>query len=74
MISQKKKNILKIYWPQEDDQANLEKYDRDQYMRAQFYILGPQKNHFQSKKELPVFQFSMLESASETELDDHSSK
>ncbi|RXG73114.1 hypothetical protein Avbf_03320 [Armadillidium vulgare] len=47
---------------------------KDQYMRAQFYILGPQKKSFLKQKRIASVPFSMLESPSETEFDDPSSK
>ncbi|KAB7500652.1 hypothetical protein Anas_12896 [Armadillidium nasatum] len=58
-----KKKIYKIYWPQEDDEANLEKYERSIYEGTILRSWGI--------ASVPV---SMLESPSETELDDHSSK
>ncbi|KAL7631498.1 UNVERIFIED_CONTAM: hypothetical protein RMT77_018197 [Armadillidium vulgare] len=68
-----KKKIYKIYWPQEDDQANLEKYDRSIYEGTILY-LGASEESFPKEKRIASVPFSMLDSASETELDDHSSK
>ncbi|RXG58647.1 hypothetical protein Avbf_17945 [Armadillidium vulgare] len=68
-----KKKIFKIYWPQEDDQANLEKYERSIY-EGTILDLGASKESFLKQKRIASVPFSMLESPSETELDDPSSK
>ncbi|KAL7645672.1 UNVERIFIED_CONTAM: hypothetical protein RMT77_004058 [Armadillidium vulgare] len=68
-----KKNFFKIYWPQEDDQANLQKYERSIY-EGTILDLGASKESFLKQKRIASFPFSMLESPSETELDDPSSK
>ncbi|RXG56378.1 hypothetical protein Avbf_15321, partial [Armadillidium vulgare] len=57
----------------EDDQANLEKYDRSIYEGTILY-LGASEESFPKQKRIASVPFSMLVSASETELDDHSSK
>ncbi|RXG73527.1 hypothetical protein Avbf_02790 [Armadillidium vulgare] len=67
------KKIFKIYWPQEDDQANLQKYERSIYEDT-ILDLGASKESFLKQKRIASFPFSMLESPSETELDDPSSK
>ncbi|KAB7504693.1 hypothetical protein Anas_14381 [Armadillidium nasatum] len=69
----KKKKIYKIYWPQEDDEANLEKYERSIY-EGTILNLGASKESFSKQKRIASVPVSMLESPSETELDDHSSK
>ncbi|RXG54799.1 hypothetical protein Avbf_16219 [Armadillidium vulgare] len=56
----------------EDDQANLEKYERSIYEGTILY-LGASEESFSKEKQLPVSIF-YLESPSETELDDPSSK
>ncbi|RXG54787.1 hypothetical protein Avbf_06692 [Armadillidium vulgare] len=57
----------------EDDQANLQKYERSIYEGTILY-LGASKESFLKQKRIASFPFSMLESPSETELDDPSSK
>ncbi|KAB7501508.1 hypothetical protein Anas_14101 [Armadillidium nasatum] len=68
-----KKKIYKIYWPQEDDEANLEKYERSIY-EGTILDLGASKESFSKQKRIASVPVTMLESPSETELDDHSSK
>ncbi|KAB7504766.1 hypothetical protein Anas_14716 [Armadillidium nasatum] len=68
-----KRKIYKIYWPQEDDEANLEKYERSIY-EGTILNLGASKESFSKQKRIASVPVSMLESPSETELDDHSSK
>ncbi|RXG56727.1 BEN domain-containing protein 5, partial [Armadillidium vulgare] len=46
-----KKKIYKIYWPQEDDQANLEKYDRSIYEGTILY-LGASEESFPKEKRI----------------------
>ncbi|RXG61886.1 BEN domain-containing protein 5 [Armadillidium vulgare] len=57
----------------EDDQANLQKYERSIY-EGTILDLGASKESFLKQKRIASVPFSMLESPSETEFDDPSSK
>ncbi|KAB7500974.1 BEN domain-containing protein 5 [Armadillidium nasatum] len=72
-VDTKNNNTLFLVNGKEDDEANLEKYERSIY-EGTILDLGASKESFSKQKRIASVPVTMLESPSETELDDHSSK
>ncbi|RXG62277.1 hypothetical protein Avbf_17574 [Armadillidium vulgare] len=62
-----KKKIYKIYWPQEDDQANHEKYDRSIYEGTILY-LGASEESFPKQKRIVLSMGNALPQAKTIDL------
>ncbi|RXG68793.1 hypothetical protein Avbf_11139 [Armadillidium vulgare] len=55
-----KKKIFKIYWPQEDDQANLEKYERSIYEGHNFRSWGSDGEVYLPKRKVYEYENKII--------------